>query len=133
VIFVLITSLFHKAIAMRPTSGCNDVCFFIRYSSLLNSWSSCHLLLSSGIDGHRAVPAQHSHDTAHEPFTRAVPPMGHGHFHRAVPAHGTPCVFNKITYLHTMIQTYQVQSKQQKSKFYETNYYQKELCAMLPH
>jgi hypothetical protein len=74
-----------------------------------------------------------THDTAHGPFTRVVPPMGHGHFHCVVPAHGTPCVFNKITYLHTMIQTYQVQSKQQKSKFYEIDYYQKEMCAMLPH
>jgi hypothetical protein len=69
-----------------------------------------------------------AHDTAHGPFTRAVPPMGHGHFHRVVPAHGMPtCVQQNY------IQTYQVQSKQQKSKFYETDYYQKELCAMLPH
>jgi hypothetical protein len=37
------------------------------------------------------------------------------------------------TKLHTMIQAYQVQSKEQKSNFYENDYYQKELCAMLPH
>jgi hypothetical protein len=30
-----------------------------------------------------------AHDTAHGPFTRAVPAMAHNHFRRVVPAHGT--------------------------------------------
>jgi len=85
-----------------------------------------------------------AHDTAHGPFLRAVPPMCHGHFGRAVPAHG-PSTENT-----------QNQQKIPKSKFKTSNNHmsqnykvvknrttedimkmiiksQKSCCAMLPH
>jgi len=96
-----------------------------------------------------AVPAvpwarPSAHDTAHGPFLRAVPPMCHGHFGRAVPAHG-PSTENT-----------QNQQKIPKSKFKTSNDHmsqnykvvknrtaedimkmiiksQKSCCAMLPH
>jgi hypothetical protein len=46
------------------------------------SWSPCRVASCYG-------PGPSAHDTGHGPFTRVVPPMGHDHFRRAVPAHGT--------------------------------------------